>query len=71
MNSRKSAKAIPSTLNRFLKSRALLKSPPPAFYPLAAHPPPPALVITQTRATANTATMAIVTWLRFTARSLP
>ncbi|GAA5899340.1 mitochondrial 37S ribosomal protein mS23 RSM25 [Sporobolomyces salmoneus] len=44
MNSRKSAKAIPSTLNRFLKSRALLKSPPPAFYPLAAHPPPPSLV---------------------------
>jgi len=44
MNSRKSAKAIPSTLNRFLKSRALLKSPPPSFYPLAAHPPPPSLV---------------------------
>ncbi|GAA5922773.1 mitochondrial 37S ribosomal protein mS23 RSM25 [Sporobolomyces koalae] len=44
MNSRKSAKAIPSTINRFLKSRALLKSPPPAFYPLAAHPPPPSLV---------------------------
>lgn len=44
MNSRKSAKAIPSTLNRFLKSRALLKSPPPAFYPLAAHPPPASLV---------------------------
>ncbi|GAA6058504.1 hypothetical protein JCM10212_006943 [Sporobolomyces blumeae] len=44
MNSRKSAKAIPSTLNRFLESRSLLKSPPPAFYPLAAHPPPPSLV---------------------------
>ena len=44
MNSRKSAKAIPSTLNRFLKSRALLKSPHPAIYPLAAHSPPPSLV---------------------------
>lgn len=44
MNSRKSAKAIPSTLNRFLKSRALLKSPPPSFYPLAANPPPPSLI---------------------------
>lgn len=44
MNSRKSAKAIPSTLNRFLKSRALLKSPPPSFYPLAANPPPSSLI---------------------------
>ncbi|GAA5958566.1 hypothetical protein JCM21900_003981 [Sporobolomyces salmonicolor] len=44
MNSRKAAKTIPATLTRFLKSNALLKSPPPAYYPLAAHPPPPSLV---------------------------
>ncbi|GAA5862426.1 hypothetical protein JCM1840_004177 [Sporobolomyces johnsonii] len=44
MNSRKAAKTIPSTLTRFLKSNALLKSPPPAYYPIAAHPPPPSLV---------------------------
>ncbi|BGP36321.1 mitochondrial ribosomal small subunit component [Rhodotorula kratochvilovae] len=44
MSARKSASQLPQTLNRFLKSRALLKQPPPAFYPLVAHPPAPSLV---------------------------
>ncbi|GAA6051904.1 hypothetical protein JCM3770_006567 [Rhodotorula araucariae] len=44
MSARKSASQLPHTLNRFLKSRALLKQPPPAFYPLVAHPPAPSLV---------------------------
>ena len=44
MSARKSASQLPNTLDRFLKSRALLKQPPPAFYPLVAHPPAPSLV---------------------------
>lgn len=44
MNSRKAAKTIPSTVSRLLKSRAFLKQPPPSFYPLLSHPPPPSLV---------------------------
>ncbi|GAA5837322.1 hypothetical protein JCM9279_005653 [Rhodotorula babjevae] len=44
MSARKSASQLPNTLDRFLKSRALLKQPPPAFYPLQAHPPAPSLV---------------------------
>ncbi|KAK4055083.1 mitochondrial ribosomal small subunit component [Microbotryomycetes sp. JL201] len=44
MNSRKSAKGVLSTLNRLLKSKAYVKQPPPAFYPMLAHPPPPSLV---------------------------
>ncbi|GAA5982256.1 hypothetical protein JCM11641_006241 [Rhodosporidiobolus odoratus] len=44
MNARKSATQIPATLGRQLKSGAFLKSPPPAFYPLLAHPPAPSLV---------------------------
>ena len=44
MNSRKAARAVPATMGRFLKSGAMLKQPPPSFYPLLAHPPPPSLV---------------------------
>ncbi|GAA5901671.1 hypothetical protein JCM8208_001572 [Rhodotorula glutinis] len=44
MSARKSANQLPNTLDRFLKSRALLKQPPPCFYPLVAHPSPPSLV---------------------------
>lgn len=44
MNARKSAKTVGSTIDRMLRSGAMLKSPPPAFYPLLSHPPPPSLV---------------------------
>jgi small subunit ribosomal protein S23 len=44
MNARKSARNVPSTISRLLKSNAFLKSPPPAYYPLLAHPPAPSLV---------------------------
>ncbi|BGP12342.1 hypothetical protein JCM10213_002878 [Rhodosporidiobolus nylandii] len=42
--SRKAATQIPNTLSRQLKSQSFLKTPPPAFYPLLAHPPAPSLV---------------------------
>ena len=44
MNARKAATAVPSTISRLLKSDAFLKTPPPAYYPLLAHPPAPSLV---------------------------
>lgn len=44
MNSRKSARQVPQTLTRFLKSNSFLKSPPPAYYPILAHPPSASLV---------------------------
>ncbi|GAA5888728.1 hypothetical protein JCM6882_002829 [Rhodosporidiobolus microsporus] len=43
MNVRKAASTVPSTLSRQLKA-GFLKTPPPSFYPLLAHPPPPSLV---------------------------
>ena len=44
VNARKAATAVPSTISRLLKSDAFLKTPPPAYYPLLAHPPAPSLV---------------------------
>lgn len=44
MNSRKSAKTIPSTLTRLLKSKQLLKTPPSSYYAMLNHPPPPSLI---------------------------
>ncbi|GAA5827176.1 hypothetical protein JCM11251_001154 [Rhodosporidiobolus azoricus] len=43
MNVRKAASSVPSTISRQLKA-GFLKNPPPSFYPLLAHPPPPSLV---------------------------
>lgn len=44
MNVRKAATSVPSTLSRLLKSNSFLRKPPPAYYPLLAHPPAPSLV---------------------------
>ncbi|KAK4052866.1 mitochondrial ribosomal small subunit component [Microbotryomycetes sp. JL221] len=44
MNSRKSATGVLQTVDRLLKSKTYLKSPPPAFYPMLSHPPAPSLV---------------------------
>ena len=43
MNSRKSAKQIGATIDRFLRSGSMLRTPPPAHSALLAHPPAPSL----------------------------
>ncbi|GAA6002615.1 hypothetical protein JCM10207_007594 [Rhodosporidiobolus poonsookiae] len=43
MNAKKSATQVANTLSRQLKG-GFVSKPPPSFYPLLAHPPPPSLV---------------------------
>lgn len=44
MASRKAARTLPATIDRFLKSGAMLRNPPPAHSALQAHPPAQSLI---------------------------